>query len=197
MTVNLMREDPAILYGAPLLGSRCQAGQLRDPLERSTKGVVFSGLLLTALQPTFVSSYDERTQMIGAIKTLDLESAGSKCFPNSTPECGALAQLADLSWQCFLDTNGSHLKRRNPRIVMKDVYSSRSICFVEHILNAGDVSLVLINNPSDTVLEDHDQTWCYAMKSDTFRDEYITIIMSELLCRLEYLHSERKFHREA
>ncbi|SJL02458.1 uncharacterized protein ARMOST_05786 [Armillaria ostoyae] len=127
MTVNLMREDPAIRYGAPLLGSRCQAGQLRDPLERSTKGVVFSGLLLTALQPTFVSNYDECTQMIGAIKTLDLESAESKCSSNSTPECCALAQLADLSWQCFLDTNGSHLKRYNPRIVMKDVYSSLAL----------------------------------------------------------------------
>lgn len=60
MTVNLMREDPAIRYGAPLLGSRCQAGQLRCatrffPAALGTFVSFFEGILWRGLQRVWSS----------------------------------------------------------------------------------------------------------------------------------------------
>ncbi|KAF8515767.1 STE/STE20/YSK protein kinase [Hysterangium stoloniferum] len=110
--------------------------------------------------------FDKRTQKTVAIKVIDLESAEDE-IEDIQQEIQILSQLDSPHVTKY---HGSYLKGSNLWIVME--YCSGGSC-------------------SDLADQGHPQ-----MKPGVFREEYIAIIVRELLRGLDYLHMEGKLHRD-
>ncbi|KAJ7897230.1 kinase-like domain-containing protein [Mycena olivaceomarginata] len=119
--------------------------------------------------------YDKRTQKTVAIKIIDLESAEDE-IEDIQQEIQILSQLDSPHVTKY---HGSYLKGSNLWIVME---------FVELFLISGS-SADFLRYCSGGSCSD-------LMKPGVFREEYIAIIVRELLRGLEYLHSEGKLHRD-
>ncbi|PSR72554.1 hypothetical protein PHLCEN_2v11547 [Hermanssonia centrifuga] len=115
-------------------------------------------------------SYDKRTQKTVAIKIIDLESAEDE-IEDIQQEIQILSQLDS---PFVTKYHGSYLKGSHLWIVMEYVFASV-------FRAARDSSLVLGTAPAALA-----PIW----------EEYIAIIVRELLRGLEYLHSEGKLHRD-
>ncbi|KAG6820670.1 hypothetical protein H0H93_013521 [Arthromyces matolae] len=121
--------------------------------------------------------YDKRTQKTVAIKIIDLESAEDE-IEDIQQEIQILSQLDSPHVTKY---HGSYLKGSNLWIVME--YCSGGSC-------SDLVGLVAFSDASIRMMIN------LQMKPGVFREEYIAIIVRELLRGLEYLHSEGKLHRD-
>ncbi|KAH9176876.1 kinase-like domain-containing protein [Lactarius sanguifluus] len=120
--------------------------------------------------------YDKRTQKTVAIKIIDLESAEDE-IEDIQQEIQILSQLDSPHVTKY---HGSYLKGSHLWIVME--YCSGGSC--------SDLVRLLVCLVPDRFLN------LVQMKPGVFREEYIAIILRELLRGLDYLHTEGKLHRD-
>ncbi|KAI6112421.1 Pkinase-domain-containing protein [Pisolithus croceorrhizus] len=123
--------------------------------------------------------YDKRTQKTVAIKIIDLESAEDE-IEDIQQEIQILSQLDSPHVTKY---HGSYLKGSHLWIVMEYVFLSNVMAYVSALT---PTSFRYCSGGSCSDL----------MKPGVFREEYIAIILRELLRGLEYLHTEGKLHRD-